>query len=379
MGDNAPMNERTLGRDGLDRVRAGPRLHGHGRVYGPADDERVDRDHPPRARPRRHVPRHGRHLRPRHTTRSWSGRRIAGRRDEVVLATKFAHRPRRDGERLASTARPSTSARPCEASLRRLGVDTSTSTTSTASTPNVPIEETVGAMAELVAAGQGAPPRAVARRAPRRIRRARRRAPDRRAAERVVAVDPRPRGRRSLPRRPRARHRHRAVQPARPRLPHRRDHQPPTTSRDDDFRRGHPRFQGDNFEANLRLVDAVRELAADEGLHARRSSRWPGCSHQGDDVVPIPGTKRVAYLEENVGAADVELSADDLARARRDRARRARRRATATRLRAWRRSRRSSGSGRRRPGPQRLADLPMVPERVVRSGPAASRALGSAG
>ncbi|WP_198598171.1 aldo/keto reductase, partial [Blastococcus atacamensis] len=79
----------------------------------------------------------------------------------------------------------------------------------------------------------------------------------------------------------------------------------------DDFRRDHPRFQGEAFAANLRLVDAVRALADQKGCTAGQLAlAW--VMAQGDDVVPIPGTKRRSYLEENVGATAVELSADDL-------------------------------------------------------------------
>jgi aryl-alcohol dehydrogenase-like predicted oxidoreductase len=81
----------------------------------------------------------------------------------------------------------------------------------------------------------------------------------------------------------------------------------------DDWRRGHPRFTGEAFTANLRLVDAVRDLAAGKGCTpGQLALAW--VLAQGDDVVPIPGTKRVAYLEENAGAAAVELTAEDLAR-----------------------------------------------------------------
>ena len=80
----------------------------------------------------------------------------------------------------------------------------------------------------------------------------------------------------------------------------------------DDMRRGLPRFQGDNFAKNLELVDAVRALAEAKGVTAGQLAlAW--VSAQGDDVVPIPGTKRRTYLEENIGALDVELSAGDLA------------------------------------------------------------------
>jgi aryl-alcohol dehydrogenase-like predicted oxidoreductase len=79
----------------------------------------------------------------------------------------------------------------------------------------------------------------------------------------------------------------------------------------DDFRRTNPRFQGDAFQANLRLVERVKGLAADRGVTAAQLAlAW--VLAQGDDVVPIPGTRRVPRLEENVGAAAVTLTADDL-------------------------------------------------------------------
>jgi aryl-alcohol dehydrogenase-like predicted oxidoreductase len=82
---------------------------------------------------------------------------------------------------------------------------------------------------------------------------------------------------------------------------------------EDDWRRGHPRFTGEAFTANLRLVDAVRDVAAEKGCPpGQLALAW--MLAQGDDVVPIPGTKRRSYLEENVGAAAVRLSDDDLAR-----------------------------------------------------------------
>ena len=82
---------------------------------------------------------------------------------------------------------------------------------------------------------------------------------------------------------------------------------------DDDFRRGVPRFQGDNFDHNLALVTVVREIAEAHGVTAGQVALgW--LAAQGDDVVPIPGTKRRTYLEENVGAVDVTLTPDDLAR-----------------------------------------------------------------
>ncbi|MCW2509711.1 MAG: Aldo-keto reductase, partial [Modestobacter sp.] len=81
----------------------------------------------------------------------------------------------------------------------------------------------------------------------------------------------------------------------------------------DDFRRNHPRFTGEAFEANLRLVDAVRAMAEEKGVTpGQLALAW--VLAQGEDVVPIPGTKRRSYLEENVGAVGVQLSAEDLAR-----------------------------------------------------------------
>src|SRR5581483_6070174 len=81
---------------------------------------------------------------------------------------------------------------------------------------------------------------------------------------------------------------------------------------DDDFRKNNPRFSGENFAKNLELVEAVRALAAEKGCTpGQLALAW--VMAQGDDVVPIPGTKRRRYLEENVGACDITLSADDLA------------------------------------------------------------------
>jgi len=89
------------------------------------------------------------------------------------------------------------------------------------------------------------------------------------------------------------------------------------TSPDDldegDFRRTGPRFTGDNLQSNLRLADKVKEIAAEKGISpAQLAIAW--LLAQGDDIVPIPGTKRRTYLEQNAAAADVELTADDLAR-----------------------------------------------------------------
>ena len=82
---------------------------------------------------------------------------------------------------------------------------------------------------------------------------------------------------------------------------------------EDDFRRFNPRFQGDNLRRNLELVERVREMAEEKGVKpGQLALAW--VLAQGDDIVPIPGTKRLRYLEENAGAIDVELTKDDLAR-----------------------------------------------------------------
>ena len=80
-----------------------------------------------------------------------------------------------------------------------------------------------------------------------------------------------------------------------------------------DYRRGDPRYQGENFDANMRAASAVREMAARQGRDARGRSRSPGCCTRAPDIVPIPGTKRRQYLEENVGAAAVSLDAEEMA------------------------------------------------------------------
>ena len=166
-------------------------------------------------------------------------------------------------------------------------------------------------MAELVAGRQGPPRRCLG--GDRRGARARARdAPDHRAAERVVAVDPRPRGRRGADRAP-ARHRPGAVLAARPRLPHRRAgraaRSPTATSRGGRWRASPATTAPPTRRSSTRSPPWRRRTAC---CPAR--SRWRGCSSRATDVVPIPGTKRVAYLEQNVGALDVTLTDDELAR-----------------------------------------------------------------
>ena len=243
------------------------------------------------------------------------GRAVAGRRDEYVIATKFNRRMDDAVPGDMSTVGPQDGSAAhvrssIEGSLRRLGTDYVDLYYQHRVDPNVPIEETVGAMADLVADGKirhiG-----LSEAAADTIRRAN-------AVHPIAAVqteyslwsrDPEdevlptcrelgigfvaysPLGRGFLAGR--------------------------FTSPDDldegDFRRTGPRFTGDNLQSNLRLADKVKEIAAEKGISpAQLAIAW--LLAQGDDIVPIPGTKRRTYLEQNAAAADVRLTADDLAR-----------------------------------------------------------------
>jgi aryl-alcohol dehydrogenase-like predicted oxidoreductase len=240
------------------------------------------------------------------------GEAIRGRRDEVVLATKFSIR--RDGDRQTVDGRPEYVRAACDASLRRLGVDHIDLYYQHRVDPDVPIEETVGAMAELVAAGKvrhlGLSEASV-----RSIERAVAVHPitalqsewslwtrdlEGAAAEKGVLAAAREHGVGIVPFSPLGRGFLTGAITS------------PDDFDDDDFRKNNPRFQGDNFAANLRLVEEVRRLADAKGCTAGQLAlAW--VLAQGEDVVPIPGTKRRSYLEENVAAADVTLTDDELA------------------------------------------------------------------
>ena len=241
------------------------------------------------------------------------GRAIRDRRDEVVLATKFAIK--RDGDRQAIDGSPDYVRSACDASLKRLGVDHIDLYYQHRVDRTVPIEDTVGAMAELVAAGK--------------VRYLGLSEASARTIERAVAVHPIAalQSEWSLWTRDLE-----APSPGQSVLQAAREHgvgivpfsplgrgfltgaiTSPEDFGADDFRRNNPRFQGENFDRNLDLVAEVRKLAADKGCTAGQLAlAW--VMAQGDDVVPIPGTKRVAYLEENAGASYVDLTAADLAR-----------------------------------------------------------------
>jgi aryl-alcohol dehydrogenase-like predicted oxidoreductase len=239
------------------------------------------------------------------------GRAIADRRDEVVLATKFGIvRDPEDPAARGVNGRPEYVRRACDASLRRLRVEHIDLYYQHRVDPQVPIEETVGAMAELVEAGKvrflG-----LSEASAETIRRAHAVHPisalqseyslwSRDIEEEVLGairelgiglVAYSPLGRGFLTGAIRS----------------------PEDLAEDDFRRRNPRFQGENFKRNLELVEKVRELAAEHDCTpAQLALAW--VLHQGEDIVPIPGTKRRRYLEENVAALEVRLSAEDLER-----------------------------------------------------------------
>lgn len=237
------------------------------------------------------------------------GRAIAGRRDGVVLATKFGNVRGPNGERLGIDGRPEYVRAACEASLKRLGVEVIDLYYQHRVDPKTPIEDTVGAMADLVRAGKvrflG-----LSEASPATIRRA--------AAVHPIAAlqteyslwsrDPedailptlRELGIGFVPYSPLGR----GFLTGRFRKPE--------DLPGDDFRRASPRFSGENFALNLDLVGVVEEMAAAKGVKpSQLALAW--VLAQGDDIVPIPGTKRIAYLEENVAAATVDLTPDDLA------------------------------------------------------------------
>ena len=238
------------------------------------------------------------------------GRAIAGRRDEVVLATKFGNERGEDGSFLGVNGKPDYVRSACDASLARLGVDHIDLYYQHRVDQTVPIEETVGAMKELVEQGK-VRHLGLSEASPETIRRAHAvhpitalqteyslwtRDPEDAVLPTVrelgigfVAYSPLGRGFLSG-----------AISS-------------PDDLAEGDFRRNNPRFQGANFDKNLELVERVREIASERDVTpGQLALAW--LLHQSEDIVPIPGTKRREYLEENAAADDIELSEDELAR-----------------------------------------------------------------
>jgi aryl-alcohol dehydrogenase-like predicted oxidoreductase len=236
------------------------------------------------------------------------GRAIADRRDRVFLATKFGNIRDADGKFIGIDGSPDYVRRACDASLQRLGVDVIDLYYQHRVDVNVPIEDTVGAMAGLVKAGKvrylGLSEASVAT-----IRRAH-------AVHPITALqteyslwtrDPeegllttcRELGIGFVPYSPLGRGFLTGRWQSAEDLPA------------DDFRRFHPRFQGENFQKNLAIVERVKALAERKRCTpAQLAIAW--LLSRGDDIVPIPGSKRRERLEENAGALSVRLTADDL-------------------------------------------------------------------
>lgn len=238
------------------------------------------------------------------------GRAIADRRERVVLATKFGNVRGENGERLGIRGDAAYVREACDASLRRLGVEHVDLYYQHRVDPHVPIEETVGAMAELVAAGKvrflG-----LSEAAPETIRRAHAVHPIS-ALQTEYSLWTRDVERRILPTVRELGIGFVAYSPLGRGFLSGRWSSPDEIPADD-FRRDNPRFQGENFTRNMAIVERVRELADAKGAtSAQLALAW--VLHRGEDVVPIPGTKRVRYLEENVAASGIELTPDDLLR-----------------------------------------------------------------
>jgi aryl-alcohol dehydrogenase-like predicted oxidoreductase len=238
------------------------------------------------------------------------GKAIAGRRDEVVLATKFGNVRGPEGERLGIRGDADYVRECCDASLQRLGIETIDLYYQHRVDPEVPIEETVGAMAGLVEAGK-VRHLGLSEAAPETIRRAHATHPITalqteyslwsRDPEDEILPTLRELGIGFVPYSPLGRGFLTGRFRSREDLP------------EDDFRRNSPRFQGENFDRNLELLDRVEEIAEEKGVTAGQLAlAW--VLAQGEDIVPIPGTKHRHYLEQNVAAIEVELNEDDLRR-----------------------------------------------------------------
>lgn len=238
------------------------------------------------------------------------GRALRGRREGVVLATKFGNVRGEDGSFLGISGRPEYVRSACDASLRRLGVEVIDLYYQHRVDPSTPIEETVGAMSRLVEEGKVLH-LGLSEASAETIRRAHGVHPiaalqseyslwTRGVEDEILPtcrelgigfVAYSPLGRGFLTGR----------------------FQKPEDLPEDDRRRQFPRFREENFEQNMRLVERVRELASEKNCQpSQLAIAW--VLAQGRDVVPIPGTKRRTYLEENVGALEVELTSEDLAR-----------------------------------------------------------------
>jgi aryl-alcohol dehydrogenase-like predicted oxidoreductase len=238
------------------------------------------------------------------------GKAIAGRRDEVVVATKFGNVRGENGERLGVRGDPDYVRQSCDASLERLGVDHIDLYYQHRVDPETPIEDTVAAMAELVQQGK-VRYLGLSEASPQTIRRAHEVHPISalqteyslwaREPEQEILPTLRELGIGFVPYSPLGRGFLTGTIRSLDQLA------------DDDFRRGQPRFQGENFEHNIAIVEAIDELAEQKGATAAQIAlAWVHA--QGEDIVPIPGTKRRKYLEQNAAALDIDLTGEDVER-----------------------------------------------------------------
>lgn len=302
------MDHRSLGRSGLSASAIGLGCMGMSEFYGPSDDEQslatlaaaLDLGINFFDTADMYGVGHNEHL---------LGRFLKGRRDRIILATKFGNVRGPNGERLGVSGTPDYVRSACDASLERLGIDTIDLYYQHRVDPKTPIEETVGAMKGLVEAGKvrflGLSECSVAT-----LRKAHAVHPitavqieyslwSRDPEEEMLAVCRElgvafvaysPLGRSFLTG---------AVTS-------------PDTLAADDFRRANPRFSGDALKANLTLVEALKDFAAAKGAtSAQIALAW--ILNKQDNVIPIPGTRRQKYLEENVAATRIRLSPEEVA------------------------------------------------------------------
>ncbi|RXR06117.1 aldo/keto reductase [Pseudoxanthomonas composti] len=305
------MKQRTLGRNGPTVSALGLGCMGMSAFYGGRGDEAASIAVIHRALERGVTLLDTADIYGPHTNEVLLGKAIADRRDAVFLATKFGIRLDPDDPSVRGVdGRPEYVQSSVEGSLKRLGVEHIDLYYQHRVDPNVPIEETVGAMARLVEQGK-VRYLGLSEAGPDTLRRAHATHPitalqteyslwSREPEDNGVLTTVRELGIGFVPYSPLARGfltgAIRSVE----------------DFDQDDYRRNSPRFQGENFAANLALVDKVNALAADKGCTpGQLALAW--VLAQGDDLVPVPGTKRLKYLEENLGALDLVLDQADLA------------------------------------------------------------------
>ncbi len=302
------MRTRRLGKGGLEVSELGLGCMGMSEFYGPRDDEEsiatiqmaLDQAVTLLDTADMYGPFHNERL---------VGRAIQGRREQVVLATKFGNQRQEDGSFLGINGRPEYVRAACDASLERLGVDHIDLYYQHRVDPKVPIEETVGAMSQLVEAGKVLH-LGLSEAAPATIRRAH-------AVHPIAALQ--------------TEYSLFSREPEAEILPTVRElgigfvaysplgrgmltgrYRDPGKLQPGDFRNTrYPRFSAANLEHNLRLVDRIEEIAREKGATPGQVAiAW--VLHQGEDIVPIPGTKRRRYLEENLLAAELELDQETM-------------------------------------------------------------------